>query len=174
MRRKTTPVPLFVCHANCCRSVLAKYLYEHLYPETRAVSAGIEPGEEINDRACAMLQHWGIDARGHRPRRLDRALCDEADAIFLMGPEYLLRMLEKYGVDLAVKAYLFADPFNMPRTITDGNYLVYDPSFENRSIPEIVKDFSWFRERVVEIHEALRKGVPKLTPAARYLDLLAR
>jgi protein-tyrosine-phosphatase len=34
------PVPLFVCYANCCRSVLAKYLYESLFPGSRALSAG--------------------------------------------------------------------------------------------------------------------------------------
>jgi protein-tyrosine-phosphatase len=172
MRRPTTPTPLFICYANCCRSVLAKYLYEHLFPGTHALSAGIAAGGEINDRASAMLQHWGIDAGGHKPRQLDPALCDEADAIFLMGPEYLRRMLESYGEDLAAKAYLFADPFTMPRSFSNGEYLVYDPSFEKRPIPDLANEFSWFRERIVQIHEALCNGRRKLVPAARYLDIL--
>ena len=43
--------PLFICYANCCRSVLAYYLYRHLYADDPALSAGLFPGECINDRA---------------------------------------------------------------------------------------------------------------------------
>src|SRR5437588_3289971 len=114
---KAVAVPLFVCHANCCRSVLAKYLYEDLCPGSRALSAGVEVGDEINDRAAAMLRLWGIDASAHTPRRIDRDLCDRADVIFLMGPEYLRRLLQEYGHDLAAKAYLFADPFLLPGSV---------------------------------------------------------
>jgi protein-tyrosine-phosphatase len=172
MREGMLPIPLFVCHANCCRSVLGKYLYEHLFSGSHALSAGIAAGDEINDRACAMLQSWGIDARDHRPRQLDRGLCDRADAIFLMGPEYLRLLLERYGEDLAEKAYLFADPFTMPRSFADGEYLVYDPSFEGRPISELAAEFSWFRVRTAEIHEALRNGRFGLIPASRYQHLL--
>ena len=42
------PMPLFVCHANCCRSVLAYFLYGHLTGDATALSAGFEPGERIN------------------------------------------------------------------------------------------------------------------------------
>src|SRR5262249_47725945 len=115
-RGRTMLLPLFVCHANCCRSVLAQYLYEDLCPGGPAWSAGIEVGYAINDRAAAMLRAWGVDAGGHRPCPLNRALCDRADAIFLMGPEYLRRLLDTYGPDLATKAYLFADPFSRPRS----------------------------------------------------------
>jgi len=166
------PIPLFVCHANCCRSVLGKYLYESLNPGARALSAGVEAGEEINDRAAAMLRCWGIDAGGHRPRRLSRALCDRADAIFLMGPEYLRRLLAEYGADLAPRAYLFADPFGLPHSLAGDAYLVFDPSFEDRPVAELVAEFAWFRERVVQIHEALNGGGRKLVPAARYLGVL--
>src|ERR1019366_6221550 len=38
---------LFVCHANCCRSVLACYLYRHLCNKAPALSAGLEVGERI-------------------------------------------------------------------------------------------------------------------------------
>ena len=62
-------MPLFVCHANCCRSVLAYYLYRHLCGAA-ALSAAMEVGDCINDRALAMLNRWGIDAREHCPRQL--------------------------------------------------------------------------------------------------------
>jgi protein-tyrosine-phosphatase len=166
------PVPLFVCHANCCRSVLAQYLYEHLCPGTMALSAGVSCGDEINDRAAAMLRAWGIDAGGHRPRQIDRSLCDRADAIFVMGPEYLRRLLREHGPDLAGKTYLFADPFRVPASLHDGEYLVFDPSFDHRAVEELVREFGWFRDRVVQIHQALVQGRPGLVAAARYIDLL--
>ncbi len=171
MHRRTGLI-LFVCYANCCRSVLAKYLYEHLFPDSQALSAGIEVGEQINDRACAMLQYWSIDASGHRPRRLDRALCDEADAIFLMGPEYLRILLDRHGMDLAAKSYLFADPFSIPQSFANGEYLVYDPSFDESPIPELAAQFSWFREKIAQIHNALCGSSRALVPATRYLKLL--
>ena len=61
----------------------------------------------MSERAEAMLRHWGIDAAGHEPRKLSRDLCDQATAIFLMGPPYLHRLLRDHGEDLAQKAYLF-------------------------------------------------------------------
>jgi protein-tyrosine-phosphatase len=95
--------PLFVCYANCCRSVLAYYLFRQLHPDAPALSAGLDAGDCINDRALLMLRHWGIDAGGHCPRQLDRGLCDRAGAIFVMAPAHLRRLLESYGEDLARK-----------------------------------------------------------------------
>lgn len=166
--------PLFVCHANCCRSVLAKFLYEHLCPGLYALSGGVEVGDEINDRAAAMLRFWGIDASSHQPRRIDRGLCDRADAIFLMGPEYLRRLLKEYGNDLAAKAYLFADPFKRPQAMDDATYLVYDPSFDDQPVEELVLEFDWFRQRLLEIERALhtREKLKRLIPATKYIDLL--
>jgi protein-tyrosine-phosphatase len=167
--------PLFVCHANCCRSVLARYLYEHHCPGCTALGAGVEAGGEINDRALGMLRHWGVDASGHRPTQLTRALCDQAGGIFLMGPEYLRRLLFEYGSDLAAKAYLFADPFALPRSFRHGEYLVFDPSFDDRPVRELTREFRWFGDRVVQIRDALAgRGSRTLVPAVRYLAELAR
>ena len=164
--------PLFVCHANCCRSVLARYLYRHLCDKAPALSAGLEAGERINDRAERMLREWGIDASAHRPLKLSRNLCAEATAIFVMGPSYLHRVIWEYGEGLADKAYLFADPFKVPRSFANGEYLVRDPSFDHLPIADLIKEFSWFRERVVDIHEGLTGGEKKLVPATEYLELL--
>src|SRR2546421_11854866 len=84
--------PLFVCHANCCRSVMARYLYRHLCNKAPALSAGLEAGERINDRAERMLREWGIDARAHRPLKVSRALCAGANAIFRMVPSNFHRL----------------------------------------------------------------------------------
>jgi protein-tyrosine-phosphatase len=165
-------IPLFVCHANCCRSVLAYYCYRHLCADVPALSAGFEPGAGTSERALAMLERWGIDARGHRPSPLHRGLCDEASAIFIMAPSYLHRLLLEYGHDLASKAYLFADPFSRPHFFGHGEYKVHDPSFDERTTLELVREFSWMRERVLQIRLALLGDGRPMVPAAAYLSLL--
>jgi protein-tyrosine-phosphatase len=165
-------MPLFVCHANCARSVLAAYLYRHLCGDAPVASAGLVAGPEINDRVLSMLRRWGIDASGHCPRQLDRELCDRADAIFVMGPPYLARLLRDYGPDLAGKAYLFADPFTRPVSFARGEYIVYDPSFDHRSVRDLVREFGWMRERVLQIGLALLGEGRPLVPAREYPVLL--
>jgi protein-tyrosine-phosphatase len=163
-------LPLFVCHANCCRSVLACYLYQHLC-NAPARSAGMDAGGWINDRAERMLRFWGINASAHQPTKISREACDQADAIFVMGPSYLHRLVYEYGDDLAGKAYLFADPFTRPDSFAAGEYKVCDPSFDTRPARELTKEFAWMRERVVEIRQALLGSGKRLVPLTEYLDL---
>jgi protein-tyrosine-phosphatase len=164
--------PLFLCYANCCRSVLAYYLYRHRYPDGPALSAGLDAGDCINDRALGMLRHWGVDAGAHCPRQVDRDLCDQASAIFVMAPAHLRRLLKLYGEDLGEKSYLFADPFSLPRSFHPGAYKVYDPSFDPRPIKELVQACLWMRERVERIGLSLRGGGEALVAASRYLPLI--
>ena len=163
--------PLFVCHANCCRSVLACYLYRYLCNKAPALSAGLDVGERISDRAERMLRAWGIDASGHQPVKVSRKLCTEANAIFVMGPSYLHRLVSEYGEDLADKAYLFADPFTKPISFANGGYKVSDPSFDNRPTSELVKEFGWMRERVLQIRLALLGDGWALVPLRQYFEL---
>jgi protein-tyrosine-phosphatase len=164
--------PLFLCYANCCRSVLAYYLYRHLHPDAPALSAGLYAGDCINDRALGMLRHWGIDAGEHCPRQLDRQFCDQASAIFVMAPAHLRGLLEVYGEDLAEKSYLFADPFSLPRSIPRSAYKVYDPSFDPRPVKELVQACLWMRERVEQIGLSLRGEGGALVAASRYVPLI--
>jgi protein-tyrosine-phosphatase len=164
--------PLFVCYANCCRSVLAYYLYRHLHADAPAISAGLISAECINDRALGMLRHWGIDASGHCPRQVNRQLSDEADAIFVMAPAHLHRLLSRCGEDLDQKTYLFADPFSQPRSFSRGAYKVYDPSFDCRSIEKLVQEYHWMRERVQQIGLAMRSGGKTLVAASQYRALM--
>jgi protein-tyrosine-phosphatase len=150
---------------------LAYYLYRHLCGAA-ALSAAMEVGDCINDRALAMLDRWGIDAREHCPRQLNRPTCDQAAAIFLMAPAHARRLLTDYGADLAAKAYLFADPFSRPQSFRKGEYKVYDPSFDGRPIRELVQDFSWMRERVLQVCLALLGEGRLLVPVADYLPLI--
>jgi protein-tyrosine-phosphatase len=168
---RASQLPLFVCHANCCRSVLACYLYRHLCNGAPALSAGLAVGDQINDRAEGMLREWGIDASGHRPLQISRNLCAQATAIFVMAPSYLHRLVWEYGEDLADKAYLFADPFTKPVSLGRGEYTVIDPSFDNRPISELRNEFWWMRERVLQIRLALLGDGRRLVPLSEYVEL---
>jgi protein-tyrosine-phosphatase len=164
--------PLFLCHANCCRSVLASYLYRQMCGGAPVFSAGLEPGEQTSDRALAMLAGWGIDARSHRPMKLDRRLCDQAHAIFVMAPPYARRLLLEYGADLAAKAYLFADPFSRPTSLGAGEYVVHDPTFDERPIGELIAEYAWMRGRVLQIRDSMLGGGRPLIAAADYMGVL--
>jgi protein-tyrosine-phosphatase len=165
-------IPLFVCHANCARSVLAYYLYRHLSNGAPAESAGVSVGPEINDRVLRMLHHWGIDASSHRPRQLTRELCDQAGAIFIMSPTYLHRIGREHGMDLAVKSYLFADPFTPPLSFGNGEYRVRDPSWDSRPVKELVREWRWMRERVLQIRLAMLGDGHPLIPGRDYWHLV--
>ena len=152
---------------------MAEYLYRS--QGRRASSAGVVAGPDLNDRAAAMLRCWGIDATGHRPRKLTRMLCEDADAIFVMGPLYLARVLAEHGRDLAAKCHLFADPFTLPAGFAAGEFHVRDPSFDAAPPEELTREFAWFPKRVAEIRASLEgSGAEpgRLVPASRYLGAL--
>lgn len=118
-----------------------------------------------------MLREWGIDSSAHRPLKLTRGLCARADAIFVMGPSYLHRMVWEYGEDLAEKSYLFADPFTRPVSFDNRDYFVSDPSFDARPARKLVKEYAWMRQRVLQIRLALCGAGRPLVPLSEYLDL---
>src|SRR5207247_10459715 len=69
------------------------------------------------------------------------------------------------------KAYLFADPFTRPVSFSNGEYKVFDPSFDNRPTVELVKEFGWMRERVLQIRLALLPDGRRLVPLSEYFEL---
>jgi protein-tyrosine-phosphatase len=71
--------------------MMAAYLFRDI-ARAPALSAGMEVGKQPAARALEMLAYWGIDANAHRPRQIDRAVCDQAGAIFVMAAPYLRRL----------------------------------------------------------------------------------
>ena len=63
------PVPLFVCHANCARSVLAYYLYRHLCHGAPALSAGLQGGDGIDSAVDNITVARGREDVGERGER---------------------------------------------------------------------------------------------------------
>jgi hypothetical protein len=88
-----------------------------------------------------------------------------------MAPSYLHRLLREYGEDHAAKSYLFADPFSKPVSFDNGEYKVRDPSFDNRPTSELLQEFTWMRERVLQIRLALLGDGRRLVPVSEYLGL---
>jgi hypothetical protein len=89
-----------------------------------------------------------------------------------MAPAHLQYLLRFYGEDLNRKTYLFADPFSKPRSFHLGEYKVYDPSFDRRSIEELVRACHWMREMVQQIGQELRSGDRALVAASQYRPLI--
>jgi hypothetical protein len=79
--------------------------------------------------------------------------------------------MREYGDDHADKAYLFADPFSMPLSFGNGEYRVLDPSGDIRPVRELLRDFTWMRERVLQIRLALLGKGGQLVPVSAYLEL---
>jgi len=166
-------VPLFichVCHANCCRSVLASYLYRHLCAGAPVLSAGLEPGVQSSDRALAMLARWGIDARRHRPVKLDRELCNQARAV-CDDPSVRTSAAARVRCRSGGQDSPLSNPFIRPGSLAPEKYTVTDPSFDERPIYELVEEYSRMRDHV-QIREALLGRGRRLVAAASYLDLL--
>ena len=81
---------LFVCVGNVGRSQIAEAIFNKLKPsghDLRAISAGTEPGKEINPLVIEALAEIGIDASANRPKPISPNMIAEAERIITMGCE---------------------------------------------------------------------------------------
>lgn len=80
---------LFVCVHNAGRSQMAEAFVSRLAAARglpiRGVSAGTEPGTQVNPVARAVMAEVGIPLEGQSPKPLTRELGDAADRIITMG-----------------------------------------------------------------------------------------
>ncbi|BAN28019.1 low molecular weight protein-tyrosine-phosphatase [Caballeronia insecticola] len=81
---------LIVCHANICRSPAAEMLFRaHLDKrgarpiEFRSAGLYAQEGEDIDPTMQRLLAEQGLEASGHRSRRLDRRMARDADLILV-------------------------------------------------------------------------------------------
>jgi protein-tyrosine-phosphatase len=77
---------LFLCTHNAGRSLAAKVLLEH-YAEGRVhvLSAGSEPGNELNPSVVAVLRERGLDPSQEFPKALTDEAGQAADVVVTMG-----------------------------------------------------------------------------------------
>jgi arsenate reductase (thioredoxin) len=83
---KDRPVVLFLCTHNAGRSVAARVLLDH-YGQGRVevLSAGSEPGVEINPAVARILAERDLDATKEFPKPITDETARAADVIVTMG-----------------------------------------------------------------------------------------
>ena len=63
---------LFLCTGNSCRSQMAEGLLRHLAGDRfEALSAGLEPGNEVHPLAIQVMKEIGIDISAQQPKAVD-------------------------------------------------------------------------------------------------------
>ena len=63
---------LFLCTGNSCRSQMAEGLLRHLAVEGfEALSAGMEPGNEVHPLAIQVMEEIGIDISSQQPKAIE-------------------------------------------------------------------------------------------------------
>ena len=90
---------LFICTGNTCRSPMAeaiarKYLIERGLSDIDVASAGTSSwdGAAASDGALLVGLERRLDLSTHRSQQITRALVEESDLIFTMGPHHLERV----------------------------------------------------------------------------------
>ena len=82
----TRPTVLFVCVHNAGRSQMAAgYLRQLAGDRIEVLSAGSQPGHEINPVAVAAMAEVGIDIAGNQPKVLTDDAVEASDVVITMG-----------------------------------------------------------------------------------------
>jgi arsenate reductase (thioredoxin) len=77
---------LFVCLHNAGRSQMSEALFERAAGgRHRAASAGTTPADKVHPEVVEVMREVGIDLSRNVPRKLDRAMAEEADVVVTMG-----------------------------------------------------------------------------------------
>jgi arsenate reductase (thioredoxin) len=80
------PTVLFVCVHNAGRSQMAAGYLQHLAGDrVQVLSAGSQPGEQINPVAVAAMAEEGVDIAANQPKLLTDTAVREADVVITMG-----------------------------------------------------------------------------------------
>ena len=77
---------LYACIHNGGRSLAAKVLTEHYAAgRVEVLSAGSEPGADLNPAVVEVLHERGLSTNGERPRLLTPAMVSDVDVVITMG-----------------------------------------------------------------------------------------
>lgn len=80
------PTVLFVCVHNAGRSQMAAGYLQHLAGDRiEVLSAGSQPGDEINPVAIAAMAEDGIDIADNHPKVLTDDAVEASDVVITMG-----------------------------------------------------------------------------------------
>ncbi len=105
---------LFVCVHNSGRSQMAEALLNHYAQgKAQAISAGTQPGTQVNPVAVQAMRELGLDISEKRPKLLTDEMIAAADRIITMGcavdaeacPAIFFKAVEDWGLE---------DPYDKP------------------------------------------------------------
>ncbi len=89
MEEKTKGKPkkvLFVCTHNSGRSQMAEAFFNrYAPPHLRAISAGSQPAERLNQTMVNAMKERDIDISSQKPKALTVDMLDSADIVITMG-----------------------------------------------------------------------------------------
>jgi protein-tyrosine-phosphatase len=105
------PAVLFVCTYNRVRSPMAAGLMRYLYgPAAQVDSCGLEPGEEVDPLAAAVMAEVGVDLSDHLPQKLgDLLAAKRYRHVVALSDEAWDQVKDKVGTDVAIH-WLTFDP----------------------------------------------------------------
>ncbi len=116
---------LFVCTGNSCRSPMAEQFFRRLAREAGlahvASSAGTqaENGAPLSLGTSAVFSARGMGAIAHRARRIDSALLNAADIVYVMERAHRLDLLARFP-EAKTKIFVLREAANLtPADIVD-------------------------------------------------------
>ena len=128
---------LFLCTGNSCRSQMAEGLLRHLAGERfEALSAGLEPNNDVHPFAIKVMEEIGIDISAQQPKAVD---------------VYLGRMMIHYLIIVCNKAQSTC-PRVWPGLPNERRYYwpVNDPASITGTIEEQLSGFREIRDELQE------------------------
>ncbi|MFZ0034399.1 MAG: arsenate reductase ArsC [Sedimentisphaerales bacterium] len=77
---------VFVCVHNSGRSQMAEAFLNHLAKgKAIGISAGTQPGDNVNPVVVEVMREVGIDISGNKPKALTLDMLEKADKMITMG-----------------------------------------------------------------------------------------
>lgn len=132
---------LVVCDGNICRSPTAAALLRARLPGKSVSSAGLVAleGHDMDDTARAVAEAHGVSCGPHQGRKLNTALCLEADLILVMETRQRDRIIEQYP-QVSGKTFLLShwgggqdipDPYRRGREVFERIFPVLREAVED-------------------------------------------
>ena len=119
---------LFICKGNICRSPFAEHIGNKILEEKgvdhlKCYSAGLEVGNSISppEEAILAAQHFGIDLKEHKSRKVEGDIVQRASVIFTMEKKDFNSLNDKFPY---LSPYLKERVFLLPLFKKDCNQSV--------------------------------------------------